>query len=594
MNNIMYDFDENNYSKNSQGSTTLEQGVQFKKYQKKIKKSVDTSLVREGFASASQYNLLLQESKDLQKTYIDYSKSLIDVASPDNKYHNKNVRFTNTGTTGYVTDVGQLKLYPNNETFQSTAGKNGCGTTTLTDISGDFGSLTYGKIIKTNPSLFVGTPMIQGQTCGSEGSNVRVKTILPTSIKPPTYLGCYTDVLGSNSTSFIGDYPTNQKKGSYTYNTCKDAAISGSYRYFGLQNVDPTTGKGYCAVSITSPGDLTSGTPIWSSETAGKTGSSAILTNKGSLSIVKNNLSIYSTPVPSTSSSDVYYLILQDDANLCIYSGTGPNDNRGLIWQSKTSGSQGGPNSRASSANGKYGKNNVSIGFALAPGEFLGSNDGSSYLIMQNDGNLVLYKSKTATSCSKMNDTNMGGGVETNAMYDIGLTGFPKTLGKVGYIDYDGNLFEYESPTNLLPPGDSLEITDIDSFQWNKYNNSGKYVTSNTFNSSAMFNTPDRSKINDINSKLNKFAGEISENTNDIIGKNINVANKITNNNSKFSNNQGELSTISKTESKKLINNIEGILKDSDIVVLHENYKYILFSILAVAVVSVSLNLLKK
>jgi hypothetical protein len=602
MNNIIYNFDENDYSKKSHETATLNQGIQFKKYQKKIKNSVNPSL-KEGFVSASNssdstsshYNLLLQEVKELEKNYMNYSKDLVDVADPNNIYHNKNVRFTNTGHIGYVTNMGNLKLYPDDETFENTAGKNGCGTTTLTEISGDFGTLDYGKIIKANPPLLVGNPMINGQSCGNEGNNVNVKTILPTSMESPTYLGCYANVSGSNAMSFIGDYPTDQKNGSYTYDECKAGAISGGYRYFGLQNIDPDDiGRGYCAVTNKPIDDLTYGTILWSSETAGQTGCSATLTNQGSLSVVQNNLSIYSTPVQNETTSGLYFLILQDDANLCIYSGTGPNDNRGLVWQSKTNGSQGGPNIMSSASNGKYGKNYIVVGSALSAGDFLGSDDGSSYLLMQTDGNLVLYKSATSSNCSTMEDSNMGGGFETSAIYDIGVAGFPETLGKVGYIDYDSNLFEYESPTNLVPPGDSLKNTDIDSLQWSQYTNSGKYVKSDTFNSYGMFNTQERNKIDEIKSELNTIASQIGEKTNNFISKNANISNKITDNNLKFIDSQDKLRSISRMNNSAHVNNIDGILKDSDIVVLHENYKYILWSILAVVVVSISLNLLKK
>jgi hypothetical protein len=248
----------------------------------------------------------------------------------------------------------------------------------------------------------------------------------------------------------------------------------------------------------------------------------------------------------------------------------------------------------SSASNGKYGKNYILFGSALSAGDFLGSDDGSSYLLMQTDGNLVLYKSATSSNCSIMEDSNMGGGLETAAIYDIGVAGFPETLGKVGYIDYDSNLFEYESPTNLIPPGDSLKNTDIDSLQWSQYTNSGKYVKSDTFNSYGMFNTQERNKIDEIKSELNTIASQIGEKTNNFISKNANISNKITDNNLKFIDSQDKLRSISRMNNSAHVNNIDGILKDSDIVVLHENYKYILWSILAVVVVSISLNLLKK
>jgi hypothetical protein len=79
------------------------------------------------------------------------------------------------------------------------------------------------------------------------------------------------------------------------------------------------------------------------------------------------------------------------------------------------------------------------------PGDFIGSNNGKLALIMQNDGNLVLYTFKNALNCQKMTDGYMGGGYLANALYDIGNVGIPDNIGKLAYIDQNSNLFNYES-----------------------------------------------------------------------------------------------------------------------------------------------------
>jgi hypothetical protein len=47
-----------------------------------------------------------------------------------------------------------------------------------------------------------------------------------------------------------------------------------------------------------------------------------------------------------------YFLILQDDGNLCIYKGTGPSDNQGIIWSSRTTGRKQQPNPNFAASKG--------------------------------------------------------------------------------------------------------------------------------------------------------------------------------------------------------------------------------------------------
>jgi hypothetical protein len=70
---------------------------------------------------------------------------------------------------------------------------------------------------------------------------------------------------GSNVIEFFGTIPNDDNStaiqgvalstgsadssGNYTLQQCQQAAIINGYQYFGLQNVNPATGIGYCAVS---------------------------------------------------------------------------------------------------------------------------------------------------------------------------------------------------------------------------------------------------------------------------------------------------------------------------------------------------------
>ncbi len=375
-----------------------------------------------------------------------------------------------------------------------------------------------------------------------------------------TFLGTSTNTDESSAFQGISIGASSSNTGGiYSYDMCKNAAIDNGSQYFGLQSVNTSTGLGYCSagsdgVGVYQYGESnisTGATALWYSNTSG-TGSSASLTNQGSLSVFNSSgASIYQTTsgLPSNylgcytdqsthamtmssgstydlsscqlvaqgngdtyyalqdsttgtnaqcaTSSDLgsirkygiatnctklkdgtysggglsnavynngeassyYYLILQDDGNMCVYRGSGPSDNQGKIWCSDTNGKQQQSSSTYTAALGKYGKNWIASGSTLATGDFVGSTDGSIYLIMQTDGNLVLYTSQTTTNCSKLSDSNMGGGVNSNALYEISPIGDPSLLGSLGYVDSDSTLYSY--------PDSNKGLSDT----YNKYEN---------------------------------------------------------------------------------------------------------------------------
>jgi len=791
-----------------------------------------------------EYNSILKKVQALQANNINTITNFVDVYNPNNKYRNKNVRFSGNGAVGYVTNNGEYKLYPSQEILNNNSGKNGCpsGSPILINYSGE-GYNKPGTILNTNPHLLVGTPMQKDQSCGNEGNNVFVNSILSGNIQPK-YSGCYTDDLSAPTMTFIGnsppvfsaisngnfsqpsianntyqtissasqvpgwdfkavllnnssawgykqpypngnqcasiqntgsisqtlelsegDYflsffaigrsigsnnidiqlngksfnsvqpPTNKwtsyqfqfhvsKKGSnilsfkgttskadystalqnisvslsstlspaYTFSMCKEAAIKSGNRYFALQNANPQTGKGYCAVTNNSVSATSKGTSkvvskiieLLSSKTSGKTGSIASFTEQGTISVIQNGTSIFTTTnndktpykyigcygdgrsrdamtntsngkfltlsecetlainqnykyfgtqaankddkgwctgsndlskatkygkatncknnkngdpmgggssnaVYSIKPSSVYFLILQDDGNMCIYKGTGPNDNQGLIWASNTKGKQQFANPQYAASKGKYGKNYVMSGATLSAGDFVGSNDGSIYLIMQTDGNLVLYTSQSVDNCNKMTDNNMGGGIAANALYDIGISGFPNNFGKIGYVDSDSNLSEYPSSSAAASSGKST--SNIDSITWQNYKKTGKAVT---FHNTKLTNATKSQEFDQLSGRLSLLAKQISDKTNKLMNKTSNINEQILINKGVFSNSSSDFNRVTSINKTAELNNVKGIVNDSNIVVLQENYKFLLWSILAVGVVSFSLNILKK
>jgi WSC domain len=702
--------------------------------QRKIETPVyDASQKVYGSSNTQSNPQLLQSQNDSLTNYstafdkdIGRTQDYVNRISSSNPYLNKFVHFTN-GTIAYVTNLGVAKPIGAWETYQSLLGKNGCPADAVSVSIDWLPSYIEGSIIPLNPTLVVGSQMTAGESCGNEGSNVYVSSLVSKDATA-AYQGCYQDSSPSIMT-FIGDMPpvqidvsivngdfsqpvlanntvkyttndinfskipgwefgailnngdgwttlpkpfpfgaqcallqyvgyitqsvnfsvgtynlefastgrqtswntesnsisiiidkdtknsstistfqpplgkwemysipltistpgmhtitfqgqgnakdtsggydvssalqgirlaasgTASGAGNYTYDQCKTAAIDGGYTYFGLQYGNPTTGKGYCAVTNDSVGATKNGTsyaisgavPLWSSNTSTGAGNTASVSIQGSLSVLNSQgAAIFSTPGSSDSApssyigcygdtgnralpnllgndgsitldtckkaaaakgyayfglqdfvnpsylecwagSDLqqakkyglatnctklsdgtmvgggwsntvyttgnppsdYFLILQDDGNLCLYKGTGPSDNQGGIWYSMTNGKQQKPNPAFAASKGKFGKNYMKTGDTLATGDFVGSNDGSIYLIMQSDGNLVLYTSQSAENCLKSADGSSSiGGQGATALYKMSEIGIPGNLGKIGYVDKNSEIYMY--PDNKI------------------------------------------------------------------------------------------------------------------------------------------------
>jgi hypothetical protein len=493
--------------------------------------------------------------------------------------------------------------------------------------------------------------------------------------------------------------------GTYTYDMCKQAAIDGGYKYFGLQNVNTETSMGYCAVSNDSVGvvqkgiayAISGGVALWDSKTNGS-GSSASLTSQGTLTVynssstavfntdsskaqpsdylgcygdnssraiplqsggnqkynyesckqiaqdqkslyfglqnsssgqnaqcgITNDLSSarkygiagnctkitdstysgggWSNAVYSLDPSSFYYLILQDDGNMVIYRGSGPNDNQGVIWSSETNGKQQKPNPAYTAAKGKYGKNWISSGSTLSSGDFIGSNDGSIYLIMQSDGNLVLYTSTDSENCQKMKDGNTGGGEGANALYELLEIGIPANLGKIGYVDSNSLLSIYddsniERTTNGQPPtlknlpvGVSNKIVNIDSLAFEHYPKTDKMSASYGL---ANANTTQKQELDQLKTRLDQISQQLLDDTNTLNTDEIKVGNQSTLQTQNIANYLNEYKNTN-AKIKNSASNVTGIVNDSNINVLKENYNYYFWSILAVGTVLVTMNITKK
>jgi hypothetical protein len=240
---------------------------------------------------------------------------------------------------------------------------------------------------------------------------------------PSSYMGCYGD--GPNRAMNFYNSGSQQ----YDLQECQQIAQQSGSAYYALQNSTSGT-NAQCFLSNDLAQTMSYGVANNCSQISDSSWSGGPWSN-----------AVYETTVPQSN----YFLILQDDGNMCIYRGSGPNDNQGNIWSSGTNGQQKQETSVYAASNGKYGKNWIPSGSTLAAGDFVGSTNGSMALIMQSDGNLVLYTFATTTNCQRMTGGQMGGGIGANALYNIGQKGISKNMMNLAYIDQNAELHPYPS-----------------------------------------------------------------------------------------------------------------------------------------------------
>lgn len=299
-----------------------------------------------------------------------------------------------------------------------------------------------------------------------------------------------------------------------------------------------------------------------------------------------------------------FSLILQGDGNMCVYQ----NGSSNAVWATMTNGKQQSQNPNWAASKGKYGANMLTSGQVLGSGEWIGSTDGSLKLIMQTDGNLVLYTSNPQANCIKGTNGNMYGGGWANAVYELDKVGIPGDLGKVGYVDDDEKLSEYpvsmfnidkttKMPTINNNGSCTKKVETIDSLQWDKYSKTGVPMSKNTVCGLEKAMQNENINRDSIRMQLAALADEIVnkitylESLNASLNNQMGIDKTVLQDNLKkykaYSEQYNQYNSVNAT-------NINGILSDSDIVVLQENYSYLFWSILAIAIVVVTINTIKK
>lgn len=255
-----------------------------------------------------------------------------------------------------------------------------------------------------------------------------------TTTQPSNYIGCYADQSTramTNTISSSGQLLPATGPYSYSFGVqqCQQAAQQNNMSYFGLQDSN-IEGQAVCFTSNDLQQTQQYGVASNCTQFSDGTWQGGGWSN-----------SVYSTSTPNNN----FFLILQSNGNMSIYSGSGPNDNQGEIWSAGTTGKQQQGNPLMISSNNKFGQIWMPSGSILYPGEYLSSINGNLVLMMQADGNLVLYTYQTNTNCQKMADGNTGGGVGANALYTLNQVGVTANMAQLAYIDQNSDLHPYPS-----------------------------------------------------------------------------------------------------------------------------------------------------
>jgi len=554
----------------SNPTPTLKQGAEFRKLQKKIKKEIKKKeqFVTEGFGDMNtssslsvnentntnanantnssvnettdddlmnQYNTLLSEFQNAQQQIVSRAQQTVQRINPSNPYFKQNIVFS-TGQIAYVTDKGIVKLYSDTTIFNNTAGYNGCPSSIPINVNIPWDtSYTFpGTIIPTTPPLMTGSPMVSGQMCGNEDSNILVNQV--TNDPSSNYLGCYKDNIQTPLMT-----PINNGSQKYNNSTCLQAAIDGSYNYYGLQNMNSSTGLSQCfvnndlnqaeslgeAIHVCNQqsdgyiygGPLTNAvyqTPTSTFLGTYKDTPNHIMTSVNNASRTYDYQSCYQEAKKSGSqyfglqyfnnstqqsqcfiSNDLSQSTSLGKSNASMvgkdgktYGGSWTN----AIYQMTSTAPYIGCYNDSSSNTAMSSVNNGSATYTMASCQQYALDNGFSLFGLQgvssntdNSGNpqaqCMVSNSLSSTQqygmaqpCTKGNDGFTYGNIGVNALYQVTQGGSLSNVGKMGYIDQNGVLSDYP---------DSMENLSTTYTTFTSYDNSGNDISGTSYGNAS-------------------------------------------------------------------------------------------------------------
>jgi hypothetical protein len=148
-------------------------------------------------------------------------------------------------------------------------------------------------------------------------------------------------------------------------------------------------------------------------------------------------------------------------------------------------------------------------------------------------------------------------------------------------------------------------MTEIDSIRYEKYQKGDNMLSATQYND-PVINETLRIQLEQNKTKQINITTQIADKMKQMYAEDQNLPQKMNMTNDEFKDQIRKYNSVNITESKLLntntiegmqnlnINDINGMLLDSDMRILQENYGYIFWSILAVGLLTVTMNVIKK
>ena len=233
--------------------------------------------------------------------------------------------------------------------------------------------------------------------------------------------------------------------------------------------------------------------------------------------------------------------------------------------------------------------------------------NGNSQCFISNDLNSS-QKYGSADGETRLNDGNIYGLNNNITVYELDKVGVKDNMGKVGYINENSEISEYpqsmytldsatNTPSILNNASCPKSIQNIDTVEWDQYKNLGGMMTADTLCGLDKETQNQQISKESLQSQLSNLADEIVNKITYLESLNLNLNNQMVIDQSVLDDNLKKYKALSlkyKNYKTTKMPNINGILSDSDIIVLQENYSYLFWSIIAIATVVITINTIKK
>jgi hypothetical protein len=589
-------------------SETLKQGERFKKYQSKIVQSQEKDIknLMEGFetnsnaisrstrlentaANVQDYAMILnQYQTNFASTLERYKTAKAQLMSTTKNF----IKNNQTAASGSIANknifVSQVTSNPSSEYVG--AYKDNVGSPAINPkMSGQytydecqlaainngkqFFALSNSNSTTQKASCALTNDLSSAEKYGSAGSNCQQGS------DGFLYGGKSTNALYQvPDTEFVGNYgdnpnramPTFANGGSrtYTYDTCKQAAKNGGFKFFGLQWYSGGN-NGYAQCSLSN--DFSQATKY------GQSGSRSV---NGQGKVVGGGW------------ANAIYQVQASDNNTFIgcYKDNESSPSMTLVASNATAASC---QQAAIMRGNKY--------FALQ-----GGSQGSSKCFVSNSlSESTKYGISNPTD--KFSDNKNYGNVDVNAIYKVTSKGYYENLGKMGYVDNTGLLTEYPKPMIQMVNGVpsivnsnescSKDHVSVDSNFWQNQKKSSNMMTPSTKCGLSSAIQADKASVAELGDQLNAMSANIVslikylETLDDAVIKQMGL-NKETLNSmlAKHAVYNSKFTQYTNTD----INNYDTIMEDRKIVTAQQNFNYILWSGVTIVILIIALQVIKR